>query len=80
VDIDRFDFEEETGPESVLDETAEAECPYCGETIELILDAGGGRSQDYIEDCEVCCRPWRVMVEYDDDGAASVVLELVDDV
>ena len=31
-------------------------CPYCGAPIELLLDLSGG-SQDYVEDCEVCCRP-----------------------
>ena len=31
-------------------------CPYCGESIEVLLnpeDVGG----EYIEDCQVCCRP-----------------------
>lgn len=31
-------------------------CPYCGESIEVLLnpeDVG----LDYIEDCQVCCRP-----------------------
>lgn len=35
---------------------ARVECPYCGETYETALDCSGG-SQDYIEDCPVCCRP-----------------------
>jgi hypothetical protein len=32
------------------------ECPYCGEPFEAETDCSGG-SQDYIEDCPVCCRP-----------------------
>lgn len=32
------------------------QCPYCGETIELQVDASAG-SQTYVEDCSVCCRP-----------------------
>ncbi|MDG2460213.1 MAG: CPXCG motif-containing cysteine-rich protein [Luminiphilus sp.] len=31
-------------------------CPYCGESIEVLLnpeDVG----LEYIEDCQVCCRP-----------------------
>lgn len=32
------------------------QCPYCGESIELLIDASGG-DEEYIEDCEVCCRP-----------------------
>ena len=42
-------------------------CPYCGEPLELLLDASAGE-QDYIEDCQVCCRPISVHVSADDDG------------
>ena len=42
-------------------------CPYCGESIELLLDASSG-AQSYIEDCQVCCRPINVHVSVDDDG------------
>lgn len=31
-------------------------CPYCWETISMIFDQTTPM-QDYIEDCEVCCRP-----------------------
>ena len=31
-------------------------CPYCLETIEVLVDLSAG-DQDYIEDCQVCCRP-----------------------
>ena len=35
-------------------------CPYCGESIEIYVepDVRGG----FVQDCEVCCRPWRVHV------------------
>ena len=36
-------------------------CPYCGEMIELLIDCSAG-SQQYIEDCSVCCRPIEVFV------------------
>lgn len=29
-----------------------------------MLDPAGGSRQEYIEDCEVCCRPWQVQVHY----------------
>jgi len=32
------------------------DCPYCGEPFEAEVDEYSG-SQDYIEDCPVCCRP-----------------------
>jgi len=36
-------------------------CPYCGEQIELIIDESVEKQQ-YIEDCEVCCRPINIGV------------------
>lgn len=32
------------------------DCPFCGETISILLDLSVP-SQSYVEDCEVCCRP-----------------------
>ena len=58
------------------DGTADVEstvwCPYCGEANEVALDPGGGERQDYVEDCQVCCQPWRVVVEYHGDGSVAV--------
>ena len=34
----------------------EIECPYCGETITVLVDPSVNQ-QDYIEDCQVCCKP-----------------------
>lgn len=31
-------------------------CPYCGERIELLVEALDER-QGYYEDCQVCCQP-----------------------
>lgn len=42
-------------------------CPYCGESFETTADASGG-SQDYIEDCYVCCRPIVFRLTADADG------------
>jgi hypothetical protein len=48
------------------------QCPYCGETLELTVDASAG-AQRYVEDCAVCCRPIEVRVEADVDGLRLVV-------
>jgi hypothetical protein len=53
-------------------------CPYCGETVELLVDSGGGPLQEYVEDCEVCCRPWSVRVAFDSDGYATVSVVTID--
>jgi hypothetical protein len=50
-------------------------CPYCGEENAIALDPGSGARQDYVEDCQICCRPWRVVVRYGADGGASVTVE-----
>ncbi|HEY5803827.1 MAG TPA: CPXCG motif-containing cysteine-rich protein [Lysobacter sp.] len=47
--------------------TVDVQCPYCGETITLVIDDSAG-AQNYIEDCQVCCRPITVVIEFDEDG------------
>ena len=41
------------------------QCPYCGESIEILVDDSAG-DQRYIEDCQVCCRPISITVVVDD--------------
>ncbi len=43
------------------------ECPHCGETFTLAIDASEG-SAEFTVDCEVCCRPMTVSVRINDDG------------
>jgi hypothetical protein len=45
-----------------------ARCPYCGERFEARVEVSAG-AQEYIEDCQVCCRPMALAVEVDDNGA-----------
>lgn len=54
-------------------------CPYCGEGVELVVDVAGGGVQEYIEDCEVCCRPWALRVSVGADGTPSVDVSTLDD-
>ncbi len=46
-------------------------CPYCGESIEIVVD-DSVEHQQYIEDCSVCCRPINVEVSVDADANVSV--------
>ena len=39
----------------------EINCPYCGETITILLDPSD-TDQEYIEDCQVCCQPINLSV------------------
>ncbi|WP_339661318.1 CPXCG motif-containing cysteine-rich protein [Croceibacter atlanticus] len=40
------------------------QCPYCWETISMLLDTSV-RQQVYVEDCEVCCNPIEVEVKFE---------------
>ena len=60
--------------DGTADMEAVVSCPYCGEPNEIGLDPGSGEQQEYFEDCQVCCRPWRVVVRYGHDGSADVTL------
>jgi hypothetical protein len=35
-------------------------CPYCGEQVDIYVEPDVQGS--FIQDCEVCCNPWRVRV------------------
>ena len=65
--------------DGTADTSAVAYCPYCGELNEVAVDPGGGSSQSYVEDCHVCCRPWRVTVAFDHEGQAVVQLDAADE-
>ena len=64
-------------------ESVTRQCPYCGEAVEVEVDAHGPARERYTEDCPVCCRPWDVRVsrgEEEDDGeGAQVELRRDDD-
>jgi len=46
-------------------------CPYCGESICVMID-DSVTEQQYIEDCQVCCRPMVMDVAVDLDGSVRV--------
>jgi hypothetical protein len=35
-------------------------CPYCGEEVEVYVESD--LRGTFVQDCEVCCNPWRVRV------------------
>jgi hypothetical protein len=46
-------------------------CPYCGAAVEFLIDCAAG-AQEYVEDCEVCCRPITLSVVIGPDGAPAL--------
>ncbi|MEQ8314337.1 MAG: CPXCG motif-containing cysteine-rich protein [Gammaproteobacteria bacterium] len=59
-------------------ELVPAYCPYCGEPIELLVDRSVA-TQQYIEDCSVCCRPIEISVEVAPEGDPQLVLKTEND-
>ncbi|MGO2132552.1 MAG: CPXCG motif-containing cysteine-rich protein [Halomonas sp.] len=55
-----------------LTETA-ISCPYCGESIDVLLDLQEVQQQ-YIEDCQVCCRPITFVMTAANNGDLSVAV------
>jgi len=58
-----------------MDSEFEVTCPYCGEVVQIYLE------QDVrgtlVQDCEVCCNPWRVRV-WREDGERQVEVARAD--
>lgn len=46
-------------------------CPYCGENINVLIDCSYD-AQEYIEDCQVCCRPIIFQVQYGVDDSMQI--------
>jgi hypothetical protein len=41
------------------------QCAGCGEWNETSVDESAGRTQSYVEDCQVCCKPNVLRISYD---------------
>ena len=47
-------------------------CPYCGEDVEIFIEDDVRGS--LVQDCEVCCNPWRLIVSGRGESRDVVVL------
>ncbi len=47
------------------------QCPYCWQMIEITADCSVN-SQEYVEDCEVCCKPILLEIDICDNGMPEV--------
>ena len=59
-----------------MNDEASYVCGACGEEIVVPVDLSQGPSQEYVEDCPVCCRTNVIRVEFDDDGTVTAWAEL----
>ena len=50
-------------------------CQYCGEENQVWVDLTVLENQDFIEDCEICCRPNRILIKHDKENEEYIFLE-----
>jgi hypothetical protein len=55
---------------------ASFQCAYCWQTNHTEVDPSGGAHQQYVEDCQVCCRPNVLTISVDrQEHAADIMAE-----
>lgn len=51
----------------------EYSCPYCMTVISIRIDCTAGSRQEFVVDCENCCRPIEIEVDIDSDGYVNLI-------
>ncbi|MBS93512.1 MAG: CPXCG motif-containing cysteine-rich protein [Chromatiales bacterium] len=59
---------------SAMQEEALITCPSCRESLDVLLDMSVP-AQDYIEDCQVCCRPMRITYSSEDGVLTGIEVQ-----
>ncbi len=59
----------------MMDTTATFTCSVCGQPVVVEVGLSAGRHQRYTEDCEVCCSPNVLTIDFDDKARAWVSAE-----
>jgi transcription elongation factor Elf1 len=54
------------------------DCPYCGEQISVMVEVLD-EDQEYIEDCQVCCRPIVFNISLESNGLATIFVRAEND-
>jgi hypothetical protein len=49
-------------------------CPFCGQTFDISIDTSIA-SQRFVTDCEICCRPFTIVVEAEPGAILSLHTE-----
>ena len=49
------------------------QCACCGQWNVTTVDESAGRRQSYVEDCQVCCKPNVLRIEYDSCAQELVI-------
>jgi len=54
------------------------QCAGCGEWNQTAVDESAGRSQSYVEDCQVCCKPNVLRVTWDKAAGEYTISAVLD--
>ena len=54
-----------------LEDTYYLSCPYCLEQLGMLVDLTIN-SQEYVEDCEVCCQPILLKITIEDGKISTI--------
>ena len=46
-------------------ESVPVQCPWCGEVVDVWVEPDTRGSM--VQDCDVCCRPWTLWIEWNED-------------
>ena len=68
MDDDDADFAERS--RAAVDGWVTVTCPHCGEAVGIQLDPES--RGEMVQDCEVCCNPWLLTVEWTREGLPRV--------
>ncbi len=49
------------------------QCAGCGQWNETLVDESGGGRQQYVEDCQVCCKPNVLDIRWDSAAEGFVI-------
>jgi hypothetical protein len=52
---------------------ADFQCAGCGQWNSTTVDESAGRRQHYVEDCQVCCQPNILRLEYDTSAQGFLI-------
>ena len=53
------------------------QCPYCWEKVSILLDPSVNETS-YIEDCEVCCNPLEINVQFTNAELMDIDIHIIE--
>ena len=69
-----FALSSQCGYLGLVEESETVRCPYCGQSFEVAIDTSVP-FQRFTTDCEICCRPFEVIVECEPGEVLSVEVQ-----